>query len=506
MARSFLPWHNAVIPAAGPRVTGNPSSFQDTGTGTRIAERLDMVKPRILIVDDEEDSRVALQVLLGTWGYATDAASQGREALEKAPSLRPSLVITDLIMPDMDGLTLLSALQQEMPRVPVIILTGRATVDTVVGAMRQGAYDYLTKPVDLDRLRLLVEKALDRARTLDEVTILRRRVKEVWGMGRLIGRSAPMQEIHRLIEQAAATSAPVLIHGETGTGKELVARTLHDLSARAGGPFVAVNCAAMPETLLESEIFGHERGAFTDARDRREGCFELAHGGTLLLDEVAEMQPGTQAKFLRVLEEGSFRRLGGKAEIKVDVRVVAATNQDPIAALKEGAFREDLYYRLNVFTVSVPPLRQRVEDIPLIVTGFIEEFNGKYDKRITGADDATLKILMAHAWPGNVRELRNVVERAFIACEGDLLTPRYLPSTSPVATATVWSGDPDALTVPLGLPLREVEKQFVLRTLAAEHNNKTRAAERLAISTKTLHNMLQRWGLLGRTSAQRNGP
>jgi DNA-binding NtrC family response regulator len=262
----------------------------------------------------------------------------------------------------------------------------------------------------------------------------------------------------------------------------------------------------MPETLLESEIFGHERGAFTDARDRREGCFELAHGGTLLLDEVAEMQPGTQAKFLRVLEEGSFRRLGGKSEIKVDVRVVAATNKDPIAALKEGAFREDLYYRLNVFTLSVPPLRQRVEDIPLIVTGFVEEFNGKYDKRITGADDATLKILMANPWPGNVRELRNVVERAFIACEGDLLTPRYLPSTSPVAATTAWSGDPDALTVPIGLPLREVEKQFVLRTLAAENNNKTRAAERLAISTKTLHNMLQRWGLLGRTSAQRNGP
>jgi DNA-binding NtrC family response regulator len=270
---------------------------------------------------------------------------------------------------------------------------------------------------------------------------------------------------------------------------------------------VAVNCAAIPETLLESEIFGHERGAFTDARDRREGCFELAHGGTLLLDEVAEMQPGTQAKFLRVLEEGSVRRLGGKGEIKVDVRVVAATNKDPIAALKEGVFREDLYYRLNVFTLSVPPLRQRVEDIPLIVTGFIEEFNGKYDKRIGGADDATLKILMAHAWPGNVRELRNVVERAFIACEGDVLTPRYLPtSTSPVVAATAWNGDPEALTVPIGLPLREVEKQFVLRTLAFENNNKTRAADRLAISTKTLHNMLQRWGLLGRTAVQRNAP
>jgi len=459
-------------------------------------------KPHILIVDDEEDSRSALQTVLETWGYATDVASEGREALQKATSLRPSLVITDLVMPDMHGLSLLDALQLELPRVPVIILTGRASVDTAVGAMRQGAYDYLTKPADPDRVRLLIEKALDRARTLDEITILRRRVKQVWGLGRLIGRSAPMQEVHRLIEQAAATPAPVLIHGETGTGKELVARTLHELSARAGGPFVAVNCAAMPETLLESEIFGHERGAFTDARERREGCFELAHGGTLLLDEVAEMQPGTQAKFLRVLEGGSFRRLGGKTEIKVDVRVVAATNKDPIAAMKDGAFREDLYYRLNVFSLSVPPLRQRVEDIPLIVTGFIEEFNGKYDKRITGVDDATLKILMSHAWPGNVRELRNMVERAFIGCEGDVITPKVLPTTSPVTAGTAWTGDPDALTVPIGLPLREVGKQFVLRTLAVESNNKTRAADRLDISTKTLHNMLQRWGLLHKTTSQ----
>jgi len=304
-----------------------------------------------------------------------------------------------------------------------------------------------------------------------------------------------MQEVHRLIEQAAATPAPVLVHGETGTGKELVARTLHELSARADGPFVAVNCAAMPETLLESEIFGHERGAFTDARDRREGCFELAHGGTLLLDEVAEMQPGTQAKFLRVLEEGAFRRLGGKTEIKADVRVVAATNKDPVAAVRDGAFREDLYYRLNVFSLAVPPLRHRVEDIPLLVTGFFEEFNRKYDKRVASVDDAALEILMSHAWPGNVRELRNVVERAFIACESDVIVPR-LPlgiSPPPVVAPPI---DPDTLTIAIGLPLREVEKQFVLRTLAAEHNNKTRAADRLEISTKTLHNMLQRWGLL----------
>ena len=321
----------------------------------------------------------------------------------------------------------------------------------------------------------------------------------------MVGRSAPMLEVHRLIEQAAATPAPVLIHGETGTGKELVARTLHELSARASGPFVAVNCAAMPETLLESEIFGHERGAFTDAHDRREGCFELAHGGTLFLDEVAELQPGIQAKFLRVLEEGAFRRLGGRSEISVDVRVVAATNKDPVAAVRDGAFREDLYYRLNVFTLAVPPLRRRAEDIPLLVSGFIEEFNGKYDRRITGVDDATLQGLMAHAWPGNVRELRNVVERAFIACEREVTTLTILPAISLATAMPGGTADLEALTVAIGLPLREVEKQFVLRTLAAENNNKTRAADRLEISTKTLHNMLQRWGILHRQPL-RGGP
>ncbi len=317
-----------------------------------------------------------------------------------------------------------------------------------------------------------------------------------------------MQEVDRLIEMAAATPAPVLIHGETGTGKELVARTLHEMSERASGPFVAVNCAAMPETLLESEIFGHEKGAFTDARDRREGCFELAHGGTLLLDEVAEMRPGTQAKFLRVLQEGSLRRLGGRNEIKVDVRVVAATNKDPMAALRDGAFREDLYYRLNVFSIPLPPLRDRIEDIPLLVEGFTEEFNAKYDKHVKGADDGALKILMSHSWPGNVRELRNVVERAFIACQDEVLTPKWLPANF-IPPARRGTDGGDSVTVAVGLALWEVEREFVLKTLAAENNNKTRAAERLGISAKTLHNKLQRWTRLsgrGRPVGPRPSP
>ncbi|HXJ84212.1 MAG TPA: sigma-54 dependent transcriptional regulator [Candidatus Methylomirabilis sp.] len=462
------------------------------------------MQPLVLVVDDEEDGRTALQTILTEWGYDVEVAADGQEALKKVSNSRPALVITDLVMPDVDGMSLLGALQRELPRVPVIILTGFATVDSAVTAMREGAYDYLTKPVEIERLRVLLEKALDKAKVLQELTILRRRVKDVWGLGRLIGHSKPMQEVQRLIELAAGTAAPVLVNGETGTGKELVARTLHELSPRSKGPFLAVNCAAMPETLLESEIFGHERGAFTDARERREGCFELAHGGTLFLDEVAEMRPSTQVKFLRVLQEGTLRRLGGKGEIKVDVRVVAATNQDPTAALRAGTLREDLYYRLNVFSIAMPPLRQRLDDIPLIVAGFIEEFNAKYDKHVKAAGDATLEILMSHSWPGNVRELRNVVERALIMCEADILTLASLPSDSKAPTLPRYE-DRDTMTVPLGVPLREVEKEFVLRTLAAENNNKTRAAERLQIAAKTLHNMLHRWNLMGSKAGLSNG-
>src|SRR5262245_59367196 len=430
------------------------------------------MKP-VLIVDDEEDSRSALRVILTSWGYEVEVAADSQEALTKASADRPALVITDLVMPDVDGMGLMSALQRDFPHVPVIILTGFATVDSAVAAMREGAYDYLTKPVDMERLRLLVERALEKADTLQEITVLRRRLKEVWGLGRLIGGSAPMQEVHRLINLAAATPASVLIHGETGTGKEVVAHTLHELSQRSRGPFIAVNCAAMPETLLESEIFGHERGAFTDARDRRQGCFELAHGGTLFLDEVAEMQPSTQAKFLRVLQEGTLRRLGGRSELKVDVRVIAATNKEPLAAMRAGTFREDLYYRLNVFGIAVPPLRERLDDIPLLVTGFIEEFNAKYAKHVKAADDRTLKTLMAYAWPGNGRELRKGVERSFIGGQGDILTITGLSGDAfpPIPVPTRHVEGESTMTVALGRPLREIEKEFVLRTLASENDN-----------------------------------
>jgi DNA-binding NtrC family response regulator len=445
---------------------------------------------RILIADDDQATRNGLKALLTGAGYQVQEAADGKEALEKAMSFLPNVVVTDLVMPTLDGMELLQALQRELPFTTVVILTGHATIETAVAATKQGAYDYLTKPVDVLRLRLLIEKALERGEALREVTLLRRRLQEVWGIGRLVGKSRAMQEVYRLIDQAAPTSAPVLITGESGTGKELVARSLHELSPRHDGPFVAVNCSAIPETLLESEIFGHEKGAFTGALVRKPGCFELAHGGTLFLDEIAEMNPGTQAKFLRILQDGTVRRLGGTVELKVDVRVVAATNKDPSKAMKDGTLREDLYYRLNVFSLSLPPLRERTEDLPLLIQAFIEEFNGKYEKRIKAVDDAAQQMLLGHSWPGNVRELRNVMERAIIACESDLIGPKHLPlaTESPAQDAS-----PHTLTVPLGTTVGETERQLILRTLASAGNNKARAARILGISLKTLHNKLNRY-------------
>jgi len=309
-----------------------------------------------------------------------------------------------------------------------------------------------------------------------------------------VGTSAPMQEVYRLVELAAPTPAPVLITGESGTGKELAARTLHELSPRAQGPFVAVNCAAIPETLLESEIFGHEKGAFTGALERRLGCFELAHQGTLFLDEIAEMNSGTQAKFLRILQDGTMRRLGSKTEVRVDVRVLAATNKDPIKALRDGTFREDLYYRLNVVSLPMPTLRERPEDIPILVQALVEEFNAKYDKHIRSVDDEVLKILTAHPWPGNVRELRNTLERAAIVCDGDLIAAKHLPPEPSVRIEADVIDSPDTVSFRIGTSLDDAEKQLILRTLSAHGNNKTRTAEILGISLKTLHNKLKSYG------------
>src|SRR6266446_1623564 len=373
---------------------------------------------RVLIVEDDASARVGLEQLVKSWGFVADSACDGEEALEKVTTFRPAIVITDMVMPRMDGLALLRALQQQGADATTLLLTAQGTVETAVEAMKEGAYDYLTKPIDIQRLKILLDKIVERLETLREVKALRRQLREHGTFGPLIGNSPEMQKVYKVIEQAAPTNASVLITGESGTGKELVAQTIHQLSPRASFPFVAINCAAIPETLLESEIFGHEKGAFTGAADRRQGCFELADRGTLFLDEIGEMTPATQVKLLRVLQEQKFRRVGGRIEQSVDVRIIAATNCDPVEAVKQGKLREDLFYRLNVFSFRLPPLRERKEDLALLTQSFINEFNQRNQKSIAGVDQQTMRMIEHYGWPGNVRELRNVIERATILSPG----------------------------------------------------------------------------------------
>jgi DNA-binding NtrC family response regulator len=449
------------------------------------------MRHRILIADDDESARSGLAELLSTWGYEVEEAIDGKDALERAPAFGPAVVIADLVMPGLDGVALLKPLAELNPNTAVILLTGHATVETAVSAMREGAYDYLTKPVDSRRLRVLLDKAVERGDMLREVTLLRRQLKESLGIGPILGSSPPMQEIYRLIELAATSSAPVLITGETGTGKELVARTIHQMSARAKGPFVAVNCSAIPETLMESELFGHEKGSFTGAHERKAGYFELADTGTIFLDEITEMSPALQVKYLRILQDGVVRRIGGKTELKVDVRIMAATNRDALQAVKDKAFREDLYYRINVLAISLPPLRRRVEDIPLLVESFIAEFNQKYDRQVKSVDETAMMRLRDHAWPGNVRELRNIIERAVVGCSEELVTPTLLPLGLAPPERREQQGD--GVLLPLGTTLEQGERELILRTLESVNNNKTRAAAILGTTPKTLHNKTRRW-------------
>jgi len=444
---------------------------------------------RVLIVEDDAAARVGLEQLVKSWGFLADSAADGEEALDKVTTFRPSIVISDLVMPRMDGLTLLRTLQTQDPDVTTLLLTAQGTVETAVEAMKDGAYDYLTKPVDIQRLKILLDKIVERQETLREVKALRRQLREHGTFGPMIGNSPEMRKIYQVIEQGAPTGASVLITGESGTGKELVAQTIHQLSPRTGFPFVAINCAAIPETLLESEIFGHEKGAFTGAVDRRQGCFELADRGTLFLDEIGEMTPTTQVKLLRVLQERRFRRLGGRNEQSVDVRVIAATNIDPLDAVRKGKLREDLYYRLNVFAISLPPLRDRRDDLPLLVQAFLNEFNQRNQKSIAGVDQQVMRLLEQYQWPGNVRELRNVIERATILAPGPFIEPRHLPPT--LSNEVPVSHQPQVALSP-GTTVEEAERRLIMMTLAHTRDNKTRAAEILGISLKTLHNKLNK--------------
>jgi len=452
-----------------------------------------MGQEKVLIVEDEENERTGLAEIISSWGYRAETARDGVEGYEKVTSWSPSVVVTDLKMPRMDGMELLERIG-ENGALKVIVVTAQGTIDSAVQAMRIGAYDYITKPIDTARLRTILQNASALLGAQVELEVTRRKLRDTGSLGSLVGSSAKMQEIFRLTELVAPSTASVLITGASGTGKELVARTIHELSPRRNKPFVPINCAAIPETLIESEIFGHEKGAFTGALERRTGCFELAEGGTLLLDEIGEMPVATQAKLLRVLEDRKLRRLGSKVETTVDVRVLAATNKVPEEAVARGELRNDLYYRLNVFNIHMPMLREHKEDIPALVESLLKDMSAKHGRKVAAVSEAVLNLFQGYSWPGNVRELRNTLERAVIVCEGSVVETKHLPPDFGRTTVRTSSEDPDAVRLGVGTTVREAEKMLILKTLESTNNNKTRAAEILGISLKTLHNKLKEYG------------
>ena len=452
-----------------------------------------MTKARILIVDDEESTREVFAELLQRWDYEVDQTADGHGALKLAAETRPDVIISDLVMPKLDGLALVRALREEQPDTPVVIITGKGTIDAAVEAVREGVFDFVEKPLDPARLKVILQRALEKKETLHEMHVLRRRLGQVDAGVGLIGNSPPMRKAMELVEKVAPSKASVVITGQSGTGKEMVARAIHQLSPRRDKPFIAINCSAIPATLIESEMFGHERGAFTGAAERRIGCFELADAGTLLLDEIGEMPAPTQAKLLRVLEDRKVRRLGSKSETPVDVRVLAATNKEPEQAVSNGQLRQDLYFRLNVFHINLPPLREHKDDIPLLVEHILRDVNAKHGKHVRGIGAEVLDIFMGHTWPGNIRELRNVLERATIMCEKDLITRASLPGEFG-RTVAKGPSDLSAIKFPVGTTVDAMERVLILQTLGATGNNKTRAAELLGISLKTLHNKLKEYG------------
>lgn len=450
-------------------------------------------KDRILIVEDEDNARKGYEQLLQRWGYDVVGVPSAEEALAKFSSFQPDSVIADVELPGMNGLDLLKQLGDDLRDVPAIIITGKGSEERAVAAIEAGAFWYIEKPLKGPVLRALLDRALSKARDARNLVLLQRQLRDAGRLGELVGGSKAMQEVMRIIEMAAPSSASVLITGDTGSGKEIVARTIHKLSPRTAGPFVAINCSAIPETLMESEIFGHERGAFTGAAERRIGCFELADGGTLLLDEIGEMPAPTQAKLLRVLEDRKVRRLGSKTETPVDVRVLAATNKDPEQAVSSGGLRQDLFFRLNVFHIHLPPLREHKEDIPLLAEHILRDVNTKHGKNVRGIGAEVLDIFMSHTWPGNIRELRNVLERAAIMSDKDLISRSSLPGEFGKVAAKS-PGDLSTIRFPVGTTVDAMERELILQTLQATGNNKTRAAELLGVSLKTLHNKLKEYG------------
>ncbi|ABS26001.1 sigma-54 dependent transcriptional regulator [Anaeromyxobacter sp. Fw109-5] len=441
---------------------------------------------RILVVDDEEIVRESLGGWLEKDGYVVAPLPDGRSAVEKLKSERWSIMIVDLKMPGMDGLQVLEAAKKLQPELAVVIMTAYATVDTAVTAMKLGAYDYLVKPFDPEELSIMMQKIVSQQSLVRENAVLRQALKQEYRFRDLLSKSPAMQSVFELARTAARSNSTILVLGESGSGKEVLARAVHAESPRAGGPFVAVSCAALTESLLESELFGHEKGSFTGAISRRKGKFEAAHGGTLFLDEVGDIGPKLQLDLLRVLEERRFHRVGGNEPIEVDVRIIAATNRDLRRAAHEGKFREDLFYRLNVIPILVPPLRERREDIPLLVENFVERLSVEMKRRIEGVSPDAMGALMAHDWPGNVRELRNVLERGAVVATGtviqlsDLGLPTRLEAASKPGTLA---------------SLEEVEKRHVAAVLAHANGNVSQSARILGIDRVTLYNKMRKYGL-----------
>ncbi|RKY72648.1 MAG: hypothetical protein DRQ14_05605 [Candidatus Latescibacterota bacterium] len=443
-----------------------------------------MAQGRILVVDDDPLMLDFLKEALLRQGYKVDTAEDGEEALRKVEEEGYDLVITDVKMPGVDGMTVLESVKRDFADTEVVVITAYGTIRNAVEAMKMGAYDYLTKPFSVEEVEVVVQRALERKRLISENIRLKRELEKVQGLRTLVGQSPAMRKVLEMIEMVAPTKATVLIQGESGTGKELVADAIHRLSPRKNGPFVKVNCAAIPESLVESELFGHEKGAFTHAVKRSRGRFEMADGGTLLLDEIGEITPAVQAKLLRVLQDGTFQRVGGEGTLKVDVRVIATTNRDLWKAVQEGKFREDLYYRLQVVPIYIPPLRERKEDIPLLVQHFLKMYGEREGKEGLTVSEKAMDILMDYDWPGNIRELENAVERAVILAKGKVLKPENF-----FVGTTFREREPHGEATTLA----EMERRLILRTLREEGGNRTRTAQRLGISVRTLRNKLRQY-------------
>ena len=442
---------------------------------------------RVLVIDDDAALRLAIVKILRKEGHTVVAAADGREGLRHLEGDQFHVVLTDLRMEGPDGLEVLRRVREASPLTQVILITAHGTIEDAVAAMKQGAYDFLVKPVERPQLVATVQRASERHRLEVENRALRAQVGQGEDSPPIVGTSAQISQLRQTIQRVAASDATVLIEGETGTGKEIIARAIHAASPRRDGPFVVVNCAALPETLMEAELFGHERGAFTGAETQRKGRFELADGGTIFLDEIGEMKPPAQAKLLRVLQSGEFERLGGTATLRTNVRTIAASNRDLRQAVESGAFREDLFFRLSVIRIHVPPLRERRQDIPLLANHFLEIYARKNHRPTLRLSRDALATLLRYEWPGNVRELENAIEAAVVMAQGDLVTPQDLP---PSITSPTSHQATDGVFIPLGTPMSEVERRVLERTLEHFGGNKEAAARALGISSRTIHRWL----------------